>query len=322
MRRWFQVCAAGLLLITSSVTLAQQMLIVADDDSLSAKGFRPQVGKVVTFVCPSTLAKTREIWGTDVYLDESPICAAALHAGVLTPGTSSQVTIKMGAGAESFQGTTRNGVTSLPYGPWSSTYTFIKNSEAGEINWYTSFARVPDDFHAPITVVCPPKGNADSGAWGTDVYTAGSSICLSAVHAGVITLEAGGRVTVTLLPKQETFVGSLRNGVTTRSWTNWDFRSFGQPYKLTPGAVEVFVPASAPAIGAGPRQPKVKKGDPGPYSPGPRTIRVTGFIAAGVAPVVVPHRIPVAGFTGSGTAPLVVPRSIRVDGWTGSGMAP
>src|SRR5512143_1751459 len=121
--RWlFRMCAPAFLLMASTAALAQQALIVADG-ATSAIAFRPQVGKVVTFVCPSNLNMIREIWGTDVYLDESPICAGAIHAGVLAPGTSGQVTIVMGAGAQSFQGTQRNGVTSLSYGPWSSTYS-------------------------------------------------------------------------------------------------------------------------------------------------------------------------------------------------------
>lgn len=309
----FRLCAPALLLLASGPAFAQQALIVADD-ATSAIAFRPQVGKIVTYVCPSTLSSTREIWGTDVYLDESPICTAAIHAGVLTPGKSGQVTIVMGAGASSFQGTLRNGVTSLSYGPWSSTYSFIANNEPGQIDWHTTYDRVPDDFHSPITVACPPKGNVDSSVWGTDVYSSSSAICVAAVHAGVITIDAGGRVTVTLQPKQDGFIASIRNGVSTRSWTDPIWRAYPQPYKVTPGAMAVSPPTSAPAIGAGPR-PAAPSGS----TSGPRTIKLAGFTAAGTAVPIVPRTISLSGFTATGTATPIVPRTIPITGWTGVG---
>ena len=315
MRTLCGLSALWLCLAISSAAFAQQMLIVADE-SISAKGFRPQVGKVVTFVCPWDLKLNAEIWGTDIYLDESPICTAAAHAGLLTPGASGQVTILMGREAESFQGTQRNGVTSLSYGSWSSTYTFIKNSEPGHIDWYTTYDRIPDDFHAPITVACPPKGNAESGLWGTDVYSASSSICLAAVHAGIITLGGGGRVTVTPQPKQDTFVASLRNGISSNFWTGWNYQSYPQPYTVTPGTIAVDVPTSAPARDAGPRQAPITSS-----SAGPRTMALAGFTGAGTATPIVPRSIALAGFTASGTGTSIGPRNITLAGFTGAGTA-
>jgi hypothetical protein len=256
-----------------------------------------------------------EIWGTDVYLDESPICTAAVHAGVLTAGTSGQVTIVMGAGTQSFQGTQRNGVTSLSYGPWDSTYSFIKNNEPGQIDWSTTYDHVPDDFHFPITVVCPPKGNTDTYVWGTDVYSGSSGICAAAVHAGAITLDAGGRVTVTLLPGQDAFVGSVRNGISTQTWKAWDLRSYGQAYKVTPGAIDMTVPTSAPAIGAGPRQASASSSP----NPGQRTIQLAGFTGSGMAVPIMPRTITLSGFSATGTSTAIVPRTIPIAGWTGVG---
>ncbi len=293
MRHLFQWCASFLLLLDSSLALAQQHLLVADEGTY-AMGYRSQVGRVLTFICPAKLNPTREIWGTDVYLDESPICTAAVHAGVFTPGVSGQVTIVMGPGAKSFEGTERNDVKSSSYGPGHSTYSFIKNGEPGQIDWLTTLDRVPDDFHAPITVVCPPKGHADMYVWGTDVYTSTSAICVAAVHAGAITLDAGGKVTVTLQPKQEMFKPSERNGITTWTWKNWDFQSYGQPYRVSAGG-------------------------PGSSGGGPRTIRLSGFTASGTAVPIMPRTIQLGGFTAAGTATPIVPRTIQVPGWTGTG---
>jgi hypothetical protein len=291
MRHVVQWCALSLLLLVPSLALAQQHLLVAED-STSAVAFRSQVGRVLTFICPARTITNREIWGYDVYSVDSPICTAAAHVGVFTPGVSGQVTIVMGPGVTSFDGIGRNGVKSSSSGPGDASYSF-KSGEPGQIDWITTLERVPDDFHAPLTLLCPPKGHADIYVWGTDVYTSSSGICVAAVHAGVITLDAGGRVTLTLMPKQETFDARERYGILSQKWTNWDFMSYGQPYKVT---------SASNSSGSG-----------------QRTIKISGFTAAGSAATVVPRTIQTAGFMGAGAAPVVVPRSIRVDGWTGAG---
>jgi len=283
-----------LLLLVPSLAPAKQLLLVAEE-STNAVAFWSQVGRVVTFICPANILTNRTIWGKDVYHADSPVCTAAAHAGVFTPGVSNQVTIVMGPGAASFEGMERNNVTSSSHGPGAVTYSFTKSGEVGQIDWITTLERVPDDFHSPLTLLCPPKGNADSYVWGEDVYTASSAICVAAVHAGAITLETGGKITVTLQPKQETFIGSDRNKISSQKWSNWDFLSYGQPYKVASSLSD----------------------------PNKRMIRLTGFTAAGSAPVIVPRTISLNGFTASGTAPIIVivPRLVKLNGWTGTGMA-
>ena len=307
-----QLCLTAFFVCNTAAVFAQQALIVADDGT-RADAFRSQPGKVVTFICPSTLHLNQDIWGTDIYLDESPVCTAALHAGVLTRGTSGQVTIVIGPEAESFLSTQRNGVTSLNYGPYAS-YTFVPNTQPGQIDWSTTYDRVPDDFHSPITVVCPPKGNTDSALWGTDVYSASSAICVAAVHAGAITLDAGGRVTLTFQPKQETFVASERNGVSSLGWASWEYPYYPQPYKATPGAIAVIVPTPLPAIRSEP-----KLSTTSPVDAGQRKITLAGFSATGTATPIVPRAIALSGFSATGTATPIVPRTVPLTGWTGTG---
>ena len=290
MRHVVRWCVFLLLLPVPSPSLAQQHLLVAEE-STSAVAYRSQVGRVVTFICPANTITNREIWGTDVYHVDSPICTAAAHAGVFTPGVSGQVTIVMGPGATSFEGRGRNGVKSSSSGPGDAAYSFIQNGEPGQIDWITTLERVPDDFHSPLTLLCPPKGQADTYIWGTDVYTSSSGICVAAVHAGVITRDAGGPVVVTLMPKQETFDARERYGISSQKWTNWDFMSYGQPFTVASSL-------------AGQSQ---------------RTIRLTGFTAAGSTPIIVPRTISLKGFQATGTAPIIVPRSIQLKGWTGTG---
>ena len=67
-----------------------------------------------------------------------------------------------------------------------------------------------------LTVNCPPLPLNQSleGIFGTDVYPSESSICVAALHAGVITKD-GGIVTIQLNPGEPQYSGSERNGVKT-----------------------------------------------------------------------------------------------------------
>lgn len=77
-----------------------------------------------------------------------------------------------------------------------------------------------------FSVVCPVNCTTGS-VWGTDLYTTDSSICVAAVHAGVVK-EKGGPVRVMLAPGQGAYSGSFRNGVTTSQWG-----SYQQSFKVS-----------------------------------------------------------------------------------------
>lgn len=71
-----------------------------------------------------------------------------------------------------------------------------------------------------FSVTCPVNCKTGS-VWGTDLYTTDSSICVAAVHAGVIGAN-GGPVKVTLKPGKPSYTGTARNGVTTSQWNAFD----------------------------------------------------------------------------------------------------
>ena len=60
--------------------------------------------------------------------------------------------------------------------------------------------------------------------WGTRRYTADSSVCMAALHAGVAA-RSGGTVAVYAGGGCRRFVGTTRNGVSSRDWGR-----FGQTY--------------------------------------------------------------------------------------------
>ncbi|MEL6178347.1 MAG: LCCL domain-containing protein, partial [Myxococcota bacterium] len=67
---------------------------------------------------------------------------------------------------------------------------------------------------------CPSSCDA-STVWGTDIYTHDSSICLAAIHAGVIQRSSGGTAFYEVIGGQSSYVGSTRNGVTTLDYGAW-----------------------------------------------------------------------------------------------------
>src|SRR5207237_329067 len=69
--------------------------------------------------------------------------------------------------------------------------------------------------------------------WGGEngIYTDDSSLAAAAVHAGVLKPGQRGPVRVRILPPQDHYAGSNRNGVTSESWESWggSFQLLGVP---------------------------------------------------------------------------------------------
>ena len=62
------------------------------------------------------------VFGTDVYADDSGICNAAVHAGIIDR-QGGLVVVMASGDRPSLIGTVRNGVASRSYGHWHWTYT-------------------------------------------------------------------------------------------------------------------------------------------------------------------------------------------------------
>ncbi|THB66840.1 MAG: hypothetical protein D6B26_02270 [Spirochaetaceae bacterium] len=64
-------------------------------------------------------------------------------------------------------------------------------------------------------------GDASGKIWGTDVYTDDSNIAAAAVHSGALADGETGTVIITILPGQESYAESERNGVSSQSYRSW-----------------------------------------------------------------------------------------------------
>ncbi len=79
-------------------------------------------------------------------------------------------------------------------------------------------AQVGEQF----TYDCPPADESRfDTVWGTDVYTDDSSVCTAAVHAGAITVEDGGEVTIEIAPGEDSYEASEQNGIESSPYGPW-----------------------------------------------------------------------------------------------------
>ena len=231
MPRLASLLALLLLLIQSRQTEAQVSL-----GRLATQGAGThEPGRRLTVVCPASTGANANVYGTDVYMVDSAVCPAAIHAGILEPNQAGVVTILTGTGAKVFRASTRNGVTTRSYGPWPYSFTFVDDGEPGSITWRTTWSQIPKEFTQPMTLACPPGGEIGV-VWGTGVYAEDSSICSAAVHSGLIKPDTGGVITVQRATNAASFVPSEKFGVKSLSWS------------AKPEAFRVMVASSTPAI--------------------------------------------------------------------------
>lgn len=83
--------------------------------------------------------------------------------------------------------------------------------------WEASATSLNGKDGETVTLACSAGGAAHS-VWGSDIYTADSSICTAGVHSGLLTFEQGGNVTIELRPGREIYGCSERHGVTTSAY--------------------------------------------------------------------------------------------------------
>ena len=195
-----------------------------------AKSLRGSNGKRYTFTCPAGGAPLT-VWGSDVYTDDSSVCTAGVHAGVITTAAGGKVTVEIAAGRSSYTASTRNGVTTRSYGSWGGSFVVVgaKSPSTGTggagttlagSGWTVDTRRLRKSVGSRFTFGCP-AGGTPKVVWGTNVYTDDSSICTAAVHAGRITFARGGTVTIEVRAGRSSYTGSTRYGVTTRSYGAW-----------------------------------------------------------------------------------------------------
>ncbi len=85
-------------------------------------------GKSLTVTCPANGQVSSRLWGTDIYTDDSSICTAAVHAGLIKAASGGTVQVEGIAGQSAYRGSQRNGVGSRDYGTWTGSFAVAKTT--------------------------------------------------------------------------------------------------------------------------------------------------------------------------------------------------
>lgn len=198
----------------------------AAPDPGNVVNLRGQNGKAFFFEV--TGAQKGAVWGTNVYTDDSSLAAAAVHAGVLQVGHKAVVKVTILPGEQKYGGSMRNGITTADFGPWEGSFKV----EAAKGRIPRVAAPKPRVMADPGTLVAFRGQNGKSflieitgqntgSVWGTGVYTDDSSLATAAVHAGIVKVGQKAVVKVTILPGEQQYTGSDRNGITSNNWDDW-----------------------------------------------------------------------------------------------------
>jgi hypothetical protein len=122
-------------------------------------------------------------------------------------------------------------LTPLPSGPLTVT--------GRNATWATTGNDINRQATLDYDFVCPPNGEPHE-VDGTDIYLTFSSICTAAVHAGVITLDEGGPITIRFWYHWPSYQGSERNGISSSD------SGGGNGFRIIPPWPEVAPPAAYP----------------------------------------------------------------------------
>jgi hypothetical protein len=136
---------------------------------------RGSTGQRYAYTCPPN-GTLGAVWGTDVYTDDSSLCTAAVHAGLIALAGGGPVTIEIVAGQSAYRGSTRNGVTSRDYGSWGGSFRFVGGAApppaAGMMGTVGQYLRVSVGSAGTATLSWPSTPGG-SGEW-VSVVPAGS----------------------------------------------------------------------------------------------------------------------------------------------------
>ena len=97
---------------------------VTDAWRATATQYRSMIGQQFDYDCPEG-GEPDTIWGTDLYTDDSSVCTAAVHVGIITLADGGTVTIEMRAGEDSYEDSERNGIESSSYPAWGGSFVVI-----------------------------------------------------------------------------------------------------------------------------------------------------------------------------------------------------
>ena len=162
------------------------------------------------------------VYGDGVYTYYSDLCDAGVHAGVIDRN-GGEVFFTMKGDQNGFVSVRRNGIRSSSSESVYPSFVFDMpmkyDLKVEDINMCpNSVSSYNVDIGNKFICDCSSSDSNEANpyVYGDGVYYYVSDLCPSAVHAGVIS-KSGGQIMFTINGEQTGFLGSTKNGITSRS---------------------------------------------------------------------------------------------------------
>lgn len=193
---------------------------VIKEDPGNLVAYRGRGGEQLLF--RTTGAQLGSVWGTDIYTDDSLLAAVAVHAGVLKIGETGVVQVRILPGQDSYEGSTRHGIQSNAFSRWAGSYELVGAQPLARPSdlWAEDAPRNLTGLRGrnQETFLFRLIGSDEGAVWGADIYTDDSRLAVAAVHAGFVSVGETAVITVRILPGQDSYTGTTRNGIVSNSY--------------------------------------------------------------------------------------------------------
>jgi hypothetical protein len=153
--------------------------------SASAAAYRNWVGAIYEFDCPPN-GTAYNTWGRDIYTDDSSVCTAAVHGGLITFKKGGKVKIQMRDGLSSYRASKRNGVITRSYPAWPSSFIVVDAPDGPD---------TPEGVATGDVTVNGQAFTAGPVRYGSTIEVTGGTLKLTAAGVGsVLTFGDGADV--------------------------------------------------------------------------------------------------------------------------------
>jgi hypothetical protein len=226
----------------------QETIPIDCSTNLTDKRFDGSSGKFFRVHCPVCTTENANVYGTGVYHPRSSICKASMHIGLIKPGQQSDLLVEI-TGPKNFflgsQGIDKSSSTSI--GKSEKSFVVKQAQAHKKISCETTAAQ--DVFQAGNTgkkfvVDCPKdcSKSKNSLIFGSEIYSDNSSICLAAIHYGILT-DKGGEIEFMIEGEQSSFKSTKGFGITSKSKDSYirSFRFFGQKSSVSYNFMEDYL---------------------------------------------------------------------------------
>ena len=145
------------------VTTAPPLTKITCDTQANQKKFAyAKTGEKFVIVCPKNCTKrVKNLFGTETYTDNSPICIAAIHHGVIND-QGGEIKIEIKVGLDSYKGSNGFGIHSRNFGPHIRAFQFLGEKAAVHFSYIEKFTGSINDHWYHVKGISAKNKNNDT----------------------------------------------------------------------------------------------------------------------------------------------------------------